>query len=379
MIYLDNAATTPLDPEVLDAMLPWLRDGYGNPSSIHAPGRRARAALDEARDQAARVLHCDYSEITFTSGGTEADNLAIFGAMRAAKAPGGALVVSPIEHAAVRSAAAELRERGTVVRTLPVDADGLVPVAAVREAAAAGPTSLVSVMHANNEIGTIQDIARIARAAHDAGALCHTDAVQTFGALPIDVRGLGCDLLSVSAHKIHGPKGIGALFIRSGTPVAPMLFGGSQERARRPGTENVAGIVGFGCAAGIAARLRDAEADRLTGLRGLMVDALVRALPDARINGTLRARLPGNVNVSAPGADGAAAVLALDRGGIAASSGAACSSGSIEPSHVLRAIGLSDDLAASGVRFTLGRATTEADIHEAVRAYAAIVHRLREP
>jgi len=376
VIYLDYAATTPVDPEVAAAMIPWLGERWGNPSSLHAVGREARAALDHARDLIAAALHCDYGEVTFTSSGTEADNLAILGAMAAAKPDRPRLVVSAIEHPAVMECARRLERQGRPVTFVPVDPDGLVQPSALAEAL--GPdVALVSVMHANNEIGTVQDIARLAGAAREAGALFHTDAVQTFGALPIHVRGLGCDLLSVSAHKIHGPKGVGALYVRASVPVAPVLCGGSQERERRPGTENVPGIVGFGKAAEIATRVRDSECVRLTMLRERLIGRILAGVADARVNGSRTARLPGNVNVSVPGLDGAAILMNLDRAEIAASSGSACSSGSIEPSPVLRALGLPDDLAASAVRFTLGRGTTDEDVDAAAAAYTDIVTRLR--
>jgi cysteine desulfurase len=377
VIYLDHAATTPVASEVAEAMLPWLTERFGNPSSVHAAGREARAAIDTARDSVAAALHCDYGEITFTSSGTEADNLAILGTMAAAPLERPRLVVSMIEHPAVLQTARYLERLGRPITLIPTDVDGLVRPKDLADVI--GPdVALVSVMHANNEIGTIQDIARLARIAHDAGALYHADAVQTFGALPIHVRGLECDLLTVSAHKIHGPKGVGALYVRGGVRLFPVMHGGAQERERRPGTENVAGIVGFGKAVEIAMRLREAESVRLTVLRDRMIAAILASVPEARLNGSREARLPGNVNVSVPGVDGAALLLNLDRAGIAASSGSACSSGSIEPSPVLRAIGLPDDLASSGVRFTLGRSTTEAEVDTAAAAYAEIVGGLRD-
>lgn len=376
MIYLDYAATTPVAPEVAEAMLPYLSGCFGNPSSIHAFGREARAALDEARDAIAAAIHADYSEIYFTSGGTEADNLALIGAMRAALPERNHLIVSAAEHHAVLHTAKFLQTQGFLVTFLPVDAEGRVEPDALA-GAMTDHTALVSILHGNNEIGTIQDISRLARVAHARGALFHTDAVQTFGLLPIHVRGLDCDLLSLSAHKIYGPKGVGALYVKAGTKVSPILFGGTQERERRPGTENVPGVVGFGRAAQLVEELREADFARLTYLRDIFIERLLAVIPDIRLNGPRAGRLPNNVNISIAGVDGAAVLMSLDRAGIAASSGSACSSGSIEPSHVLKAIGLPDDLAASGVRFSLGRDTTEEELEETVETLAQIVRRLR--
>lgn len=377
MIYLDHAATTPVCPEVAEAMMPYLTERFGNPSSIHASGREARAAMDEARDSVAAALHADYGEVYFTSGGTEADNLALIGAMLAAPRERNHLVVSAIEHHAVLHAARFLEGQDFRLSILPVDREGFVdPDEAAR--IIDDRTALVSVMHANNEIGAIQDIARIAKVARERGALFHTDAVQSFAHLPIHVRGLGCDLLSISAHKLYGPKGIGALYIRSGVKVSPILFGGAQERERRAGTENTAGIAGFGKAVAIAQAERERESARLTALRDGLVAALREAIPDVHLNGPADSRrLPNNVNVSIPGVEGSAVLMNLDRAGICASSGSACSSGSIEPSHVLRALGLSDDLAASGIRFSLGRSTTREQLDQVVSEMARIAARLR--
>lgn len=376
MIYLDHAATTPVAPEVAEAMRPYLTDYFGNPSSIHAYGRQARAALDAARDTLASALHADYSEIYFTSGGTEADNLALIGTMRAAPSGRDHLIVSAIEHPAVLHSARFLATQGYSVTFLSVDAEGFVAPDALADALT-DRTALVSILHGSNEIGTVQDIARLAEIAHARGALFHADAVQSFGALPLHARGLDCDLLSVSAHKIYGPKGVGALYVKTGVKVAPLLFGGAQERERRAGTENTTGIVGFAKAVELMLAHRAEDAARLTALRDGFIARLFAAIPDIRLNGPRRNRLPNNVNISIAGVDGAAALMSLDRAGIAASSGSACSSGSIAPSHVLQAIGLPDDLAASGVRFTLGRSNTETEIDETVETLAHIVRRLR--
>jgi cysteine desulfurase len=378
-IYLDYAATTPTDPEVAAAMLPFLSGpaSYGNPSSIHRYGREARAAVDAARDAVAALIHADYGEIYFTGSGTEADNLALIGTLWAAPPERDHLVTTAIEHHAVLHAAHFLQTQGYAVTIVPVDSEGLVSPDAIA-AALTDRTALVSVMQANNEIGTIQPIAEIAQIAHARGAKFHTDAVQTAGLLPMDVRALDCDLLSLSAHKIYGPKGIGALFIKSGTKVSPLLHGGAQEREKRAGTENVAAIVGFGKAAELAQERREADAARLTSLRDRFLVALRDAVPNLRLNGHPTLRLPNNVNVSVEGVPGATLLMNLDRLGVAASSGSACSSGSIEPSHVLKALGLPDSLASSGVRLTLGRGTTEAELQRAAELFAQVIHRLRK-
>ena len=376
LIYLDHAATTPVAPEVVEAMIPYFTERFGNPSSIHGPGREARGAVDSARDAIAAALHADYSEIFFTSSGTEADNLALLGVMEEAPPERNELIVSTVEHHAVLHTARHLEKSGFRVTYLPVDSEGFVdPEDAAR--AVSDKTALVSILHGSNEIGTIQDVARIAKAAHSRGALFHTDAVQTFGSLPLDIPGMGCDLLSMSAHKLYGPKGVGALFVRAGVKVSPIIHGGTQERERRAGTENTAGIVGFGAAVKLMERLRESESIRLTELRDYFIARLFDAAPDIRLNGPRTRRLPNNVNVFIPGVEGSALLMSLDRAGICASSGSACSSGSIEPSHVLQAIGLPSDLAAAGVRFTLGRSTTREDVDAAVGAIAETARRLR--
>ena len=377
MIYLDHAATTPLDPEVAAAMQPYLTGSrFGNASSIHRYGREARTAVDEARDAVAALIRADYSELYFTGGGTESDNLALIGGMLAAPTDRNHLVTSAIEHHAVLHSAHFLRTLGYEVTTVPVDADGLVSPDAVA-AAMTERTALVSIMHANNEIGVVQPIKEIAGIAHAGGAKFHTDAVQTVGMLPVNVGELDCDLLTLCAHKIYGPKGIGALYIRQGTKVSPILHGGSQEREKRAGTENVGAIVGFGKAAEIAADRRDADASHLISLRERFLSGLRDAVPGLHLNGHAVKRLPNNVNISVEGLEGTTLLMNLDRLGVAASSGSACSSGSIEPSHVLAAIGLSPTLASSGIRFTPGRGTTEAEIESATEIFARIVCKLR--
>ncbi len=379
-IYLDYAATTPTDPEVAAVMLPYLSGplSLGNASSIHRFGRQARAAVDEARDSVARLIQGDYAELYFTGSGTEADNLAILGTMQSAPTGRNHLVVSAIEHHAVLHTAHYLQKQGYAVTTVPCNAEGLISPEAVAEAVT-DQTALVSIMHANNEIGTVQPIADFARIAHERGAKFHTDAVQSVGMLPVDVRALDCDLLSLCAHKIYGPKGAGALYIKQGVKLSPQIHGGSQEREKRAGTENVAALVGFGKAAELSKVRREADTQRLTELRERFLNLLCAEIPDLILNGHPTLRLPNNVNVSVPGAEGTTLLMNLDRKGVAASSGSACSSGSLEPSHVLKALGLPDTLASSGVRFSLGRTTTETEIEHAAEIFAAIVHRLRRP
>jgi cysteine desulfurase len=377
-IYLDHAATTPVAPEVADAMMPFLSGplSCGNPSSVHRFGRQARAAVDDARDLVARLVGADYSEVYFTGSGTEADNLALAGTMAATPATRNHLVTMAIEHPAILRTVHFLESRGITATVLPVDNEGLVSTVAVEESIT-DSTTLVSIMHANNEIGTIQPIDEIAGIAHRRGALFHTDAVQTAGLLDVDFRSLACDLMSISAHKIYGPKGIGALVIKQGTRVSPIIHGGAQEREKRAGTENVAAIVGFGKAAEITVARRSADAVKLTEFRDWFITRLAGRVSGLRLNGPRDRRLPNNVNVSVDGIEGATLLMNLDRYGVAASSGSACSSGSIEPSHVLKAIGLSDSLASSGIRFTLGRATTLEDLDRTVEIFAGIVERLR--
>lgn len=379
-IYLDYAATTPTDPEVAAAMLPYLSGplSLGNASSIHRFGRQARAAVDEARDAVARLIQGDYAELYFTGSGTEADNLALIGTMQSAPKGRNHLVVSAIEHHAILHTAHYLQTQGYAVTIVPCDAEGLISPEAV-ETAVTEQTALVSIMHANNEIGTIQPTAEFARIAHAKGAKFHTDAVQSVGLVPVDVRAIGCDLLSFCAHKIYGPKGAGALYIRQGMKVSPQIHGGAQEREKRAGTENVAALVGFGKAADLTRARRDADAERLTALRERFLALLREAVPDLVLNGHPTQRLPNNLNVSVPGAEGTTLLMNLDRKGVAASSGSACSSGSLEPSHVLKALGLPDALASSGVRFSLGRTTTEAEVIRASEIFGEIVQRLRRP
>jgi len=373
-IYLDHAATTPLRPEVRAAMEPYLSaDGFGNPSSLHADGQRAKRALDAARDTLACALGAQFSEITFTSGGTEADNAALVGVMLA-RGRGSHLITTQIEHEAVIETARFLEKLGFSVTYLPVDEQGRVAPRSVADALT-DRTALVSVMHANNEVGTVQPLREIADLVHAHEAYLHTDAVQTFSQLPVNVHDLGVDLLSVSAHKIYGPKGVGALYVRSGIPIEPLLHGGGQERERRAGTENVPAIAGFGEAVRLLLPEREAVAARLTLLRDTFLAALRQRIPSMVLNGHPAERLPNNINLSFPGLDAETLLLTLDRAGISASSGSACTSGSIEPSHVLTAMGLPDDRVNSAIRLTLGRDTTRAEVDRAVDILAGIVTR----
>jgi len=373
-IYLDHAATTPLRPEVRAAMEPYLSaDGFGNPSSLHANGQRAKRALDAARDTLACALGAQFSEITFTSGGTEADNAALVGVMLA-RGRGSHLITTQIEHEAVIETAHFLEKLGFSVTYLPVDEQGRVAPRSVADALT-DRTALVSVMHANNEVGTVQPLREIADLVHAHEAYLHTDAVQTFSQLPVNVHDLGVDLLSVSAHKIYGPKGVGALYVRSGIPIEPLLHGGGQERERRAGTENVPAIAGFGEAVRLLLPEREAVAARLTLLRDTFLAALRQRVPSMVLNGHPAERLPNNINLSFPGLDAETLLLTLDRAGISASSGSACTSGSIEPSHVLTAMGLPDDRVNSAIRLTLGRDTTRAEVDRAVDILAGIVTR----
>jgi len=374
-IYLDYAATTPVDPRVAAAMAPYLTERFGNASSVHSFGQEAREAVERARAQIAAALGAAPDEVVFTSGATEADNFALFGVAEALRERGRHVVVSAVEHHAVLEPAHVLAARGFEVTVLPVDGAGRVDPDAVRRALRPD-TILVSVMHANNEIGTIQPVAEIGRLTRERGVCFHCDAAQTFGLLPIDVDALGVDLLALSAHKRYGPKGVGALYIRRGTPLVRFLHGGSQERNRRAGTLNVPAIVGFGEAVRIALAEREAEVARLRRLRDRLIAGLL-ALEGARLNGHPTERLPGNVNVSFRGADSESLLLALDLQGIAASSGSACTAGSLEPSHVLSAIGLAPEEAAGTLRFSLGRWTGEAEVDRVLEVMPAVLATVR--
>lgn len=376
-IYLDHNATTPPRPEVIDLVTRVLRDTWGNASSVHAYGQQAKSVLDEARSRVATLIGADPAEVVLCGSGTESDNLAIRGAADAqADAGRRHLVTTAIEHEAVRATMAALGRRGFRITTIPVDASGIVSVDAVREAVTPD-TALVSVMHANNEIGTLQPIAEIAAIARASGALMHTDAVQTAGRIPVDVRALGVDLLTLSAHKFHGPKGAGALFIRRGVKLAPTLTGGRQERGRRSGTEPVAIYAGMGLAAELAQAALADEPGRLAVLRDRLETALLAGIPDTVRHGAASPRVPNTTNLSFAGVESESLLIGLDLEGVAVSSGSACSSGTLEPSHVLRAMGCSHARALGSVRFSLGASTTEDAIDHAIDAVARVVTRLQ--
>jgi cysteine desulfurase len=377
-IYLDYAATTPLDPRVLEAMMPYMTEHFGNPNSIHSFGREARRAIDEAREKIAQLLNCQPSEIVFTSGGTESDNLALRGVAEAYRHKGNHIVTTVIEHHAVLRTCKALEDMGFFVTYLPVDEHGLVSPEQVAEAVNER-TILVSVMHANNEIGTIEPIAEIVRAVKEKrpDTIVHTDAVQTVGHIPVDIQELGVDLLSFSAHKFYGPKGIGGLFVRKGVRLVPQITGGGQERNRRSGTENVAAIVGMAKALELAVEEMPTELPRLQALRDELITGVLSRIPETRLNGHPTLRLPHNANFSFRGIEGEALLLQLDLNGIAASSGSACSSGSLEPSHVLLALGLDYELAIGSLRITLGRFTTREHILRLLDLLPKVVEKLR--
>ena len=383
-VYLDHAATTPVDPEVAEAMARVLREVPGNPSSIYAEGRQARALVDRARDEVATAIGADLEEIVFTSGGTEADNLALRGVLAAARPegvpPGGSkdgLVISAIEHHAVLDTAADLERHADVrVTRVAVDRDGIVDPAGVARAIDER-TALVSVMHANNEIGTIEPIEAVGALCRARGVPFHTDAVQTVGVLPFDVRELPVDLVSINAHKFYGPKGVGALYVRKGTRLATVQTGGGQEKGRRTGTENVAGIVALGVAMRVAAARRDADARHLSRLRDRIIEGVRARIPDAVLTGHPTRRLPNNASFCFPGTQGESLIVALDLEGISVSSGSACTSGDTEPSHVLLAIGLDRRTAQGSLRITVGRDTTDADVDRLLEVLPRVVERLR--
>jgi cysteine desulfurase len=376
--YLDHNATTPMRPEVLEAMSPYLQGRFGNANSIHGWGREARQALEEARGVVASAIGArDRESVVFVSSGTEADNLALKGAARAARVSGARHVVTTaVEHHAVINSCRALEEEGFDVTCLAVDADGLIEADVVARSLRAD-TAIVTVMHANNETGVVLPIGDIGRLARDRGIVFHTDAVQTFGRIPIDVGSLGIDLLSLSGHKIYGPKGIGALYVRPGTRMVPIVHGGQQERGRRPGTENVAGAVGLARAVELALASMDEEATRLRRLRDRLEEGILRRIQGTRRNGHRERRLANTSNISFQGTDDESLILALDLEGVAVAAGAACSSGSLEPSHVLRAMGRHPEIDGGAVRFSLGAGTTDREIDHVLDLLPAIVERIR--
>jgi cysteine desulfurase len=375
--YFDHNATTPVAPEVLEAMLPCLREGYGNASSIHSFGQEANALVERARRQVASLLGCTAAEIVFTSGGTEADNLAIFGTVRASVGGPKHVITSVIEHPAVLHACERLEQDSIEVTYLRVGSDGVVSAEDIR-AAVRAETVLISIMHTNNELGTVQPIAEISRIARENGVVFHCDGVQSTGKIPTRMDELGVDLFNLSAHKIYGPKGAGALYIRKGTDIEKTQYGGSHERDRRPGTLNVPGIVGLGAAAELAESHLASEGSRIEALRNRLEEEILGRIESTRVNGAGVARVPNTTNIRFDYLEGEAMVIALDLKGVAVSSGAACSSGAVHPSHVLTAIGLSADEARSSIRFSLGKQNNDEQIDRLLEIIPGVVERLRK-
>ena len=382
-VYLDHAGTTPLDAKVLEAMIPYFSQHFGNPSSLHTVGQEARYALDEARERVARVLNCRPREVVFTGGGTESDNAAIHGVATALHETGNHIITSSVEHHAVLHACQYLESQGFEVTYLPVDAEGMVQPESVYNAINER-TTLVTIMYGNNEIGTINPLSEIDRSIKErAGELSrtivfHTDAVQAAGYLDLDVASLGVDLLSLSGHKFHGPKGTGVLYIKRGTPYLPLIHGGGQERERRSGTENIPGIIGLSLALESANAIRDETGQRCSALRDRIIGSVLEQIPGTRLNGHATERLPNNANFSFTGVEGEPILLGLDVAGIAASSGSACSSGSLEPSHVLLALGQSAETARGSLRLTLGRDNTDEEVDYLLGVLVDLVQRLRQ-
>jgi len=383
-IYLDYAATAPCDPKVTRAMSGYLKKDFGNPSSIHGFGQKASMAIGEARQSVAEFLNCESEEIVFTGSATEADNLAIFGVLKALRAAKPHIITSQIEHPAVLESCRELEKRGAEVTYLPVNKDGVVEVSELKNALKPN-TILVSIVYANNEIGTIQPIAEIGVLIknYNPKILFHTDAVQAVNFLDCDVKKLGVDLLTLSGHKIYGPKGVGVLYVKRGTPIEPIIYGGGHERGLRSGTENVPGIVGLGQAIReiqnpIRQTANKIQNIRIRQLRDRLIKTILKIIPASRLNGSLTQRLPNNVNISFDGAEGEAIVVALDQKGIAASTGSACSSGSLKPSHVLLALGLSEEVAHGSLRLTLGKYNTVKDIEKVIKVLPVVIQKLRK-
>lgn len=375
-VYLDNAATTALSPKVLEKMMPYLTDIYGNASSPHSFGQTARIGVEHAREQVARAINADPSEIVFTGCGTESDNTVLFGVAERYAKKGDHIITTNAEHHAILHSCAALEKKGIKVTYLPVDKDGLVTPEQVRDATT-DKTILVSVMFANNEVGTIMPIPEIAAVCHEKGVLFHTDAVQAAGHIPIDVKAMGIDMLSISGHKFHGPKGVGVLYERKGIRLPSYIIGGEQEKGRRAGTENVAGIVGLGEALELAVTNMSETSARMTRMRDRLIEGIEATIPEVKLNGHRTKRLPNNVNFSIKYIEGESILLMLDMAGIAASSGSACTSGSLDPSHVLLALGLTHEVAHGSVRMTLGDDTTDEDIDYVLETLPKVAHRLR--
>jgi cysteine desulfurase len=377
IIYMDHAATTPTKPEVVEAMLPYFTEKFGNPSSIYSIARESKSAINWARETAARVLNAETDEIYFTAGGSEADNWALKGIAFANSSRGNHIITTKIEHHAILHACEYLEKNGYNVTYLPVDADGLISIDDLKNAIT-DKTILVSIMMANNEIGTIQPIAEIGRLCREKGVYFHTDAVQAAGNIPIDVKEMSIDLLSLSAHKFYGPKGVGALYIRKGVKIHSLVHGGGQERKRRAGTENVPGIVGLGKALELADKDLQEHMRTLRLLRDRLINGLIESIPYTKLNGHPEKRLPGNVNLCFRFIEGESLLLLLDEKGVCASSGSACTSGSLDPSHVLLAIGLPHEIAHGSLRLSLGDCTTEEDVDYILRELPGLVKRLRD-
>lgn len=375
-IYLDYAATTPADPRVVQAMLPYFTDYFGNPSSLHSFGQEAKRAVETARQKIASFIGANPEEIIFTSGGTESDNTALIGMAHAKKNKGAHIITTAIEHHAVLETCRFLEKEGFRITYLNVDKHGLVDPSAV-EKAISSDTILISIMHANNEIGTIQPIEEVGRIAREKGVDFHTDAVQTFGHIPISVNDLHVNLLSASAHKIYGPKGVGVLYVRKGTRFTPFLHGGDQERGRRASTHNVPAIAGFDKAVEIAGEEMELETEKLLSLRDRLINGIIEGIEDSYLNGDTARRLPNNVNVSIAFVEGESMILNLDMEGIACSTGSACTSSSLEPSHVLMAIGLPHELAHGSLRFSLGKYSSKEDVDHVLEVLPGIVKKLR--
>lgn len=375
-IYLDNAATTALSPKVLEAMMPYLTKIYGNASSPHSFGQEARRGVEAAREKVAAALGADASEIIFTGCGTESDNTVLFGVAEKYKKKGNHIITTNVEHHAILHTCDALARRGYEITYLPVDEYGLITPEQVA-AAITDKTILVSVMFANNEVGTIMPIPEIAKVCHERGVLFHTDAVQAVGHVPINVKEMGIDMLSLSAHKFHGPKGVGALYLKKGIRLPSYIIGGEQEKGRRAGTENVAGIVGLGAAIEIAAANLEESAARMTRLRDKLISGILSTIPEVKLNGHPTKRLPNNANVSIKYIEGESILLMLDMNGIAASSGSACTSGSLDPSHVLLALGLTHEVAHGSVRMTLSDETTEEEIDYVLKTLPEVAKKLR--
>ncbi|MEJ8553096.1 cysteine desulfurase NifS [Tepidibacter sp. Z1-5] len=377
-VYMDYAATTPMKKEVLEAMLPYYNDLFGNASSVHAFGREVKGSLDEGRDQVAKLINAESSEIYFTAGGSESDNWAIKGVAFANKEKGNHIITTKIEHHAVLHTCEYLeKHHGFEITYLDVDSEGRIDLEELKNSIT-DKTILISVMFANNEIGTIEPIKEIGQIAKERGVLFHTDGVQALGNVHIDVKDLGVDLMAMSAHKIYGPKGIGALYIRKGVKLHSIIHGGAQEKRRRAGTENMAGIVGFGKAAEIARINLDENINKLTNLRDKLINGVLEKIPYTRVNGSLEHRLPGNTSFCFEFIEGESLLLSLDMMGIAGSSGSACTSGSLDPSHVLMAIGLKHEIAHGSLRLSLGYKNTEEDIDYVLETLPKIVDRLRQ-